>query len=489
MAHQKKFPALQTLDFGRLDAREEARVSPELLVGGYFDHQSAAYRVEMRDAWVLVGPKGAGKSAAIEHLTLLWEGNPEKFLKRWDLGNFPVADITSLQVGAELGPTSTKAAWTFLLLLRVFESMVSDELASYPADVLKLKSDLVRHGLINGPDLRTKFVDWKSATFKFNILAFGMEGGVADSGATALQVIEILRRAISAISTNSQHLLTLDGLDAFFAQTNEHLESLAALLDATADVDHFLAETGNRVHVVLAIRSDMFAQLPSTDSAKLGDHAVELDWSRSGVGGGNELWDLVSRKARVSVPKSFEGLRLGDIRKAYLDTPIGVGPYTALPDLLLSHTRLLPRDLIALMTELKSLHKGSGQVRETTAREAIRRYSETYFVREVNNGLSRVLPTNSALKVALFTDALRALPSRRFRAGDLESELAGGLDQPELRTLLKQLFVIGAVGVRTKSGGEWHTNFAYRRTAGGGFSFVSEYVLHNSLVVGWNLQW
>ena len=88
-----------------------------------------------------------------------------------------------------------------------------------------------------------------------------------------------------------------------------------------------------------------------------------------------------------------------------------------------------------------------------------------------------------------FVEALSALPSREFNAAALRSETEGVLDQADIRALLRQLFTIGGLGVRTRQGGILHTNFVYRRTAGGGFSFVADYVLHSSLVVAWNLQW
>ncbi|MEY9853503.1 energy-coupling factor transporter ATP-binding protein EcfA2 [Leifsonia sp. EB41] len=485
----QKLPRLGDLDFGRLSAADEASISPELLKSGYFDFQQAAYKIALGHAWLLIGPKGAGKSASFEHLALLWESSPMKFLSRWELGSFPVADVTTLKVGSQPGPTASRAAWEFLLLLKVFESHMRDNGAAYGADITRLRSELTAAGLIEGPDLKTRFVDWSKSTVKFNVLGLGAEGAVADSAATAMQVTEILKRGLSTIRTNSQHLLAVDGLDSFFAQSDQQLESLAALVDATAGVNAFLNSLNLRSSVVLAIRSDMFAQLPSTDSAKMTDHAIELDWSRGGMSEGNELWTLINTKARASVLPSFEGRPLKDVRSGYLNTPIGIGAYDKIPQYFLSHTRLLPRDLIALMTELKGLHTGSGQVTEQTARETVRLYCETYFIREITNGLSKVLPGASANKVSTFIDALSTLQNRHFRAADLTPETTGVLDPMELRTLLRQLYTIGGLGVQSGRGSVRHTNFVFRRTAGGGFSFVADYTLHSSLVVAWNLTW
>ncbi|TQO24276.1 hypothetical protein FB385_3156 [Paramicrobacterium agarici] len=435
-----------------------------------------------------MGPKGAGKSASLEHLALQWDGRSDRFLKRWELASFPVADITTIRVGAQPGPSSTRAAWEFLLLLRLFESLVSDQGAHLGSGVVGFHKSLVGAGLVGGPDLRTRFFDWSKTTMRFNVGVLSGESSSTDSEVTALQIVEILKKAISSIQTSSRHLLAIDGLDSFFAESESQRESLGSLLDASYEINSFLRDVGLPCTVLLAIRHDMFAQVPSTDSAKYGDHTVELDWSCGGTSSGDELWKLVSTKAKASVPPSFKGLPLGDLRKAYLAEPIGVGPYKNMPSWLLSYTRMLPRDLVALMNEVKRVHKGSGQLRESEAKIAVRRYCETYFVREIGNNLSRLIP-QGAFKVETLLDALSAMSSREFNVRSLQPEIDGLIDQTELRILLKQMFNVGALGVRRKSGGKMHTNFVYRRTAGGGFSFIADYVLHNALVEAWNLNW
>jgi len=145
--------------------------------------------------------------------------------------------------------------------------------------------------------------------------------------------------------------------------------------------------------------------------------------------------------------------------------------------------------MIALMNELKELHVRTGPVPESTAKEAVRRYCDSYFVREISNGLSRVLPGSSATKVLAFAEALSALQSRYFRASQLEVALSDVLDAGDLRVLLRQLYLVGGMGVQSTVGGSKHTNFVYRRASGGGFSYIAEFTLHNSLVIAWNLHW
>jgi hypothetical protein len=483
-----KLPPLRELDFGRLEAMEESREAPELLRDGYFDFNGAALNVALGATWVLVGAKGAGKSAAIAHLDLLWTDAWDKFLGRWDLGSYPIADVTTLQVGTLPGPSSSRAAWEFLLLLRLFESLMRDEGASYSSEITKLRRELRTAGLIEGPDLRTKFNDWASTTFKFSVGMLEAENDGATSPATVVQLIEILRRALAQISTRSQHLIAIDGLDSFFAQSETQLESLAALVDASREINVLLRDCDHRSSIVLAVRAEMFLNLPSTDSAKLKDHAIELDWSK-GIPAGDDLWHLINGKVKASVLRGKDYKPLRDIRTDYFSTPFSVASYDSMSDYFLAHTRLLPRDLIALMREVQTAHPGSEPVTTVEARAAVRAYCDSYFVREISDNLGRILPGASAIKVGALIDALSSLSSRRFKADDLMPELDEVMTRSELRILLKQLFQVGAIGVRQGSGPHKNTNFIFRRQSGGGFSFLAEFTIHNALVEAWNLPW
>lgn len=348
---QKKFPPFGQLEFGMLDAASEAAHSPELLIGGYYDCKSAAKDISMMRGWVLVGAKGAGKSAVLEHLALQWAGSPMNFISRWALTTFPIADVTKLQVGSTPGPSATCAAWQFQLLLKVFASLIGDQGASYGGQVTTFHRDLVRLGLLEGEDLRTKFFDWSKTTVRFQVQGVGAEGGFGDAGATAVQLIELLKRAISEISTDSQHLLAVDGLDSFFASSDDQWNSFGGLLDATNEVNVFLRGTSLRATVLIAVREDMFTSAESFDSAKMDDQTIRLSWSQDDQAEGESLWGMISQKARVSVRNPNDWLTLGDIRKAYLSEM--VNRQLSVADYLLGYTRYLPRDMVALMNAVK----------------------------------------------------------------------------------------------------------------------------------------
>lgn len=116
-------PPFIELHFGHLDATQEAVEEPDLLRAGYYDYREAMYGISTRNTWLLLGPKGSGKSAALENIRLTWHDRPDRFFTYWNLAGFPVNDVTAIYMGQSSGSSRAQAAWEFLLLLRVVESL------------------------------------------------------------------------------------------------------------------------------------------------------------------------------------------------------------------------------------------------------------------------------------------------------------------------------------------------------------------------------
>jgi hypothetical protein len=480
---QAKPPPLRELRFGQLDAAQEAIDEPRLLLDGFYDYREAAYGISSGAIWILLGPKGAGKTAVLEHLRLLWQTQWDRFFVYWDLSTFPVADVTRIQTGQSAGGSRSQSSWEFLLLLRVIESLSTDEGLQATHNFTKLCSELKKAGLINA-DWKTKVVEWSkvSATFRLPIAELGVE--VANSTVGPLQVGAILKEALTKVATSSQHVIALDGLDSFFFESEDQWTSLAGLMHAVNGVNSMLRAAGLRVTIVVAIRSDIFDVIPNAESNKLKPHAVHLDWGALGIGAKNALWKLMTDKAAVSKPE------VRDLVKQYFAGSVVVGRILwEMPEFLLDNTRLLPRDLVALLGFMQQVHPGSSQVSQGHAIEAVKRYSEEYFVGEIFNNLAGVLPDRSARKVSSFRDALRTLPCRVFSFEEVQSELFGELEPYESKALLKQLFEVGGVGIRNQRDSSEYTDFVFRKISQAGFTLRHQFMLHDALTRAWNVPW
>lgn len=475
-------PSLRELHFGHLDATEEAIDEPELLLDGFYDYRQAAFGITTGRAWLLLGPKGAGKSAVLEHIRLSWASRWDHFFSAWDLASFPVNDVTNLQIDQAAGPARNQTAWEFVLLLRVIDSLRVDEGLRAPASFGHVVKELNTAGLLRG-DWARKVAQWSKQRMTFDAKIIGVEVERDMRRVTALEVTEALKAEIRKLQTSSRHAIALDGLDSFFFEAEDEWASLTGLTQAAKNLNREFRQAELPINIVAAMRSDIFDVLPGAETNKLKPHSVHLDWSAGGIGSKNHLWLLATKKAQVKRPE------VTNLVKQYFATEVAIGPHSEMAEYLLDNTRLLPRDLIALLTYIQQNYRGNRHLPEGNAKTAVQQYAEEYFVGEIFDNLAGVLPSGSARKVASFRDALRTLPTRRFDFGYLEAELTGELDRSEIRALLKQMFETGGVGVRNPSGFRDYTDFVFRKVSGAGFTTRYEFILHDALTRAWNRPW
>jgi hypothetical protein len=204
---------------------------------------------------------------------------------------------------------------------------------------------------------------------------------------------DAMRQTLATVFTENQHLLALDGLDTFFFEGGAGWESLSGLVDALHAVNNYLFTLDIKSSVVMTLRSDHFDALNSQNSNKLKDRTVFLDWSAGGIGAQNQLWEIVSRKAAVGRPE------VTDLVLQYLGQPVTQPEFPAVSEYLLSYTRLLPRDVVAMMGHVQRVHPGSTPVSSDDAKLAAKEYAQEYFVGEMMNNLSGVLPPDEGLFV------------------------------------------------------------------------------------------
>jgi hypothetical protein len=478
-----KLPPLRELRFGELDASEEAVVSPNLLLRGYFDFREAAYSIASRAAWVLLGPKGAGKSAVLEYLRLSWADRPDRFMTYWELDTFPVNDVTSIDMGLKDGTARVRAAWELLLLLRVIESVDRDPDADRGPHFNATVSALEAYGYL-GADLRTVVLDLARLSAGLNVRVASASAEVATSSPRLPDMPVMVKEGLSNVELRSQHLVALDGLDSFFFEGGAGWQSLSGLVDALASVNRFLMEAGLPVSVVVTLRSDYFDALNSQNSNKLKSRVVYLDWTAGGIGSKNALWGVMSKKASVGRPE------VTDVVRQYLSEPVPQPAFPTVAEYLLSYTRLLPRDMVSIMSFVQEAHPGSSPVTSEHAKEAARRFSEEYFVGEMMNNLSGVLTTDRAHSLVAFREALRAAPNRFITMDYLLEELEGELDRAEIKALLRRMFETGCVGISNPdSSGRRFTDFIFRRVSGAAFTTRYEFMLHDALTRAWNRRW
>lgn len=277
-------PPFSRLRFGRLDAHDEAVSEPDLLLEGFFDFRDAAAAVESSEAFLLLGPKGAGKTAVLEHLRLSWSGEYDRFFSLWDLRGFPISDVRNVKTGESPGLGRTQSSWEFLLLLRLLDSLHGDNSIALDSSVRALRDALIAAGLL-ATEWKTKVTEWTKMTAKVSLPLGQLGAEYARNPVNLLQVVEIIKKSLSNLSVKSRHVIALDGLDSFFFESESQWESLSGLVQAAEELNRFFRGQGIPALVLVALRSDIYNVLPSAETNKFKNYASPTGLECSGSGG------------------------------------------------------------------------------------------------------------------------------------------------------------------------------------------------------------
>ena len=126
-------PPYKTLYFGMSDSRNEANDSQEAFVRSYVDLNQASTAIASGRKFLVLGPKGTGKSALAWYLQALESKGAHLALVR-DASSLPLAEVPRLQTGQAAGPERTVVAWKFILLCNYLELLLRDQSCSLQRD-------------------------------------------------------------------------------------------------------------------------------------------------------------------------------------------------------------------------------------------------------------------------------------------------------------------------------------------------------------------
>lgn len=473
-------PAFSDIYFGDLSAETEARRNPRLLDEGFFDHGGVLRRLMSEPEFLVLGYKGSGKSAIAHHLTLRAQRSPHLFVTLIRLDDFPYDILPSVVPGSEALAARTNVAWSLLLNLKLFESLMQDESAQhYDPDVPRLQAELEKVRLLATQDLGQLVLASKEINLAVTlpkIFNFSKKQTQNQPVLILSHIRDALRKIIVDAKTDCPHVLIVDGLDATFHLFENHFDVLASLIHEANKENERLDRANSARKIVLLCRTDMFERLPSPNTNKLRDFAIDLDWYRGERMEDSPLIQLATHRARLA------GYSGENIVTDYFPPAISVTrreiPTT---NYLLERTRRTPRDFLQLLKYIQD--KVAPESRSVTQDEVIRGardYSTGYFVPELKDELAGYLDPAEAGEILHLIGGLR-LGEFTFQQLENHAIESGNLGQAALRDALRVLFECSAIGNvdRTQRDGFWDRVQSYRyRNRNAGIDFDKSFVVH-----------
>jgi hypothetical protein len=487
------------LYFGMSDARNEAISHNAEFVRSYVDLRGTIDDVLADRKFLVLGPKGTGKSAIAWYLRLT-ESSGTHFADVLDASVLPLADIPRIQTGQEAGPERTVLAWRFILLCNCLQLLLRSNAAYFEDDrEIKRVAKLLReYGFMSDASGKA-LTNISSTTITIPIPKLGeIYKREQRSSLNIYNLTPYLESWVVTALSNTNHILLLDGLDSILLNDPKYDESLASLVQAAYTINQRSLERDSSAFIVLLMRNDVFARigLSLPDSQKMRDDlSVQLDWRiLSGAAGiRSPLMSLVNKKAaRASGSLDIDVLNffphtmtLGSRQGRYRDIPIF--------QYLLNQTRHTPRDLLRLFEEIRKVaaSQEGGRDRqvlpEAVIREGILKYAKDYFVGAISNEFAGIEGGPKQASAAI--SALKNIGKQEFDRADFKRALVElDLEEtPRDGRLLELLFYAGALGnVVNTRGGERYLQFYHRRDDSEIY-LKGKFILADPLVHAWGV--
>ncbi|MBA4365226.1 MAG: hypothetical protein C0398_04360 [Coprothermobacter sp.] len=474
------------ITLGCANATNEATQFPQLLLDGYLDSHGLGKELLEGHRFLVLGPKGSGKTAVAEHLRLVADSDPSStFVTLCNLGDFPYSDFRS-KLGSEVAQERYPGGWSWLLLGTMLSSFARDAGGQNSDDGLfqEVTGALARTGLFAENSDGRKSGSPRGLRLKLaGTVALGIGAALEfalEPGAELPTLrLAMLKNATKGFRSESRHLLILDGLDDVLSQPEVRYDALAGLLYAVGDLNYAFRTAETPAKIILLCRTELFDRLPSANKNKMRmDDAVVLDWYDNPARGERcRLGDLVNLRTRMSDP------RVDDVFRSFLPKSLGGKPML---QWLLDLTRCTPRDFIQLLTCIQGKSGNrEGLLPEDVVIAGVREYSRSYFMPEIRDELAGyVQPAQIESVFRLFS----SLRNWHFTYSELKDlAIREQLDSLDLASIMQTLFECSAIGnsfPREDKPGYFDIRYKYRNPTSSLNLAKGEIQLHKGLWKG-----
>ncbi|AGP78813.1 hypothetical protein I633_15155 [Alteromonas mediterranea 615] len=471
------------IKFGYASAEKENAADQSLLAGGFLNFKNIAGAIKDGSEFLVLGDKGAGKTAVATHLHLMAKEDPLLFVKRVSLADLPFSSFANIVKGKDEPETKYPTAWTWIFLLMLIDSLSSDEgmETDNASEFHNFHKLLKNNGLAPSEDIPAIVRKSSKKSFSLNlkgIFSYNEELPGDLDMASVPELVDSMKQLLSKCRTKSKHLIIFDGLDDILTKRNAQYDVLGALIFECSRLNSWFNQTGLPTKIIVLCRVDLFQKISGANKNKIRQNfSVELDWYQHPSDPGNSiLFDLLNHRAAQSLDEPHSILK-------FLNDQPKVGPQEA-KHYLLSYTRHRPRDIIVLLSTLQQ-KVISLPIGPTVFHSAARTFAQNYFVGEISDELYGFLDQQ---KIEATFEALSQMKLKEFtfsQANAIFKEYLG--DETDVVAILKRLYECGAVGNGyTSPAGRKSYNFKFSHPHST-FSSSHSIKVHNGLASALNL--
>lgn len=434
------------IKFGRISAEDEFTYSPELIIDGFLDEYGYIEELLNTEKFLVIGPKGSGKSAIGSKLELISKEKKDIFTKKFELRNFPYNHFTGIIHSKEAPEIQYLKNWEYILIIACLNSFINDSSFHYPKKALIILKKLLDLGLLSSKGKINLEQIVKTTTdkkFEIDLKAFKYETSKQEEKISNIeQLFIILKELFYSIELKSKHYIILDDLDYVFTERENQVKSLSALILAVDDMNKSFYLKEIPAKIVIMCRTDLFNSLSGPNKNKIKQHSgIMLDWFQETSNLKNtNLAKLINLRTKLSLKSEI------DIFEHCLPPDFyhrGVKKETL--HVLFEYTRHTPRDIIQLFNEIQKHTKQSIRPSKDNIKYALISYSKDYFISEIRDELYGFVSED---EIKYFGALLIAVGKYRFNEGDLKREIQNNdkYKSIDYHRLINALYNCNAIG-------------------------------------------
>lgn len=237
-------PQFCDINFKYTDAEEEKLYAPELIEEAYVDINKVLGKVHKPEKFLVIGPKGSGKTALSSKLSLLEKSEWDLFVDGDILEQFEYQLLkkTGGEKGTSIGGALT--TWQLILFLRLIPLFLKDErFKERNNQIYEFSESLKKYGLSSSGNL-ISIVQYTSRRGVFSKLksAIAEVSGehveedsykVKDPAALLASIKNVFNKIKPA---ESRYYLIIDGLDYILREGRNNCPYIADLINAVREL-------------------------------------------------------------------------------------------------------------------------------------------------------------------------------------------------------------------------------------------------------------
>jgi len=455
-------PKFQDIFFKYTDADEECRRHPELFEEAYVDINAILKNIRSPEKFMVIGPKGAGKTALSAKLSLQGANSWDIFVNSDILEQFEYQLLEKTGGGKQLG--GSISVWQLLLFLRLLPVFLCDEnFCSKNNRLVSFEATLKKYGFVESSSL-LKIVQYTSrrgvyASFK---KAFAdIQGKIEDEKEYKIKdpsaLLNSIKEEFKTLSpTQSSYYLLLDGLDCTLRAGRNHSSKIVDLINASRELNLYFSSLGIDAKVIILIRDDVIKILPDPNLTKrMVDNGVQLRWyDNTRAPFDTNLLEIIEKRAHLA---GFDG-SIKELWRSWFPKIIHGKDSLYF---VLTNTRYLPRDLISFFRELQNFSK-EPPFSEIDVLSALNNYSD-WFHQELQDALVGFVGENIRTEISdIITDLGKNFSIQEFQEALINLGLIS--ENQKATQIARVLFNASWVGNSWEIDGKRRYSWRHRKT-------------------------